>query len=206
MAERQGKRKQEAPRSSGKTDSSRLARILAHPVRVRILSIANRREISPAGFAREHDLDVKRVSHHFALLKKHEALELVRTRQVRGAVEHFYRGIRPAIFHSEDWKQFPRSVRDGAAGAALDDLASEVGQALESGSFSRHDDSHLIWNPLLLDEEGREKMGRWILGVWGKVLEIQDESIARMAESGEPGVKVAFAVMGFEMAPSGKRG
>jgi DNA-binding transcriptional ArsR family regulator len=206
MAERPSKRKQQAPRRTGGTDSPRLARILAHPLRVRILSIANQREISPAEFAREHDLDVKRVSHHFALLKKHEALELVRTRPVRGAVEHFYRGIRPAIFHSEDWKQFPRSVRDGAAGAALDELTSVVEQALESGTFSRHDDSHLIWDALLMDEQGREKMGRWILGFWGKVLEIQDESLARMAESGEQGVKVAFAVMGFEMAPPGKRG
>src|SRR5262249_29198165 len=122
-----------------------LARALAHPVRVKILSIANRREISPVGFAREHDLDVKAVSHHFALLKKHDALELVRKRSVRGAVEHFYRGIRPAIFHSEDWERFPRPVRDGVASAALGDLTSVTEQALETGAFSKHDDSHLIW-------------------------------------------------------------
>jgi DNA-binding transcriptional ArsR family regulator len=205
MAERRSESKRQTRRRSGKTESSRLARILAHPLRVQILSIANRREISPAGFAREHGLDVKRVSHHFTLLRKYGALELVRTRQVRGAVEHFYRGTRPAVFHSEDWERFPRSVRDGAAGAALDDMTSVVEQALESGSFSRHDDSHLIWDALLMDEEGRRKMARWILGFWGKVLEIQDESLARMAESGEPGIKVAFAVMGFEMAPSEKR-
>jgi len=205
MTEQQGKSGRRASSRPEAGHSPGLARILAHPLRVQILSLANRREVSPAEFAREHDLDVKEVSRHFTMLKKHDALELVRTRQVRGAVEHFYRGIRPAVFHSEDWERFPRPVRDGVAGAALSDLTDVVIQAFESGTFSKHDDSHLIWDALLMDEQGRRAMARMILALWKRVLKLQDESIARMAESGEEGVNIAFAVTGFEMAPVKKR-
>jgi DNA-binding transcriptional ArsR family regulator len=72
-----------------------LARLLSHPVRVKILAILHDREASASDLAPELGEGVSTVAYHFKLLAEAGALELRDTRQVRGAVERSYR-IHPA--------------------------------------------------------------------------------------------------------------
>ena len=106
----------------GELLDNRLAKALAHPMRVSILAAASvQSKISPAEFAREQGVPVQKVSYHFKALAKYGALELVDERPVRGAVEHFYRGTRRAIFGKADWQKVPESIKGGLAGAARRD-------------------------------------------------------------------------------------
>jgi DNA-binding transcriptional ArsR family regulator len=188
--------------ADGKTDSTstRLAQALAHPMRVQILSVANLREVSPSEFGRENNVDVRLASYHFRALRELGALELVGTRPVRGSVEHIYRGTQRAIFSGGDWENLPKSIQDGLAGAAFQDLITVTVQALESGAFSKHKDSHLIWDSLCLDEQGRKAIAKMVLALRSRALKVQDESVARMAKSGEESMNVALALSNFEMA------
>lgn len=68
-----------------------LLRTLAHEIRLHILGVLSYREVSPAELARERGEPVTKVAYHFRLLQQLGCVEVVRTRQVRGSVEHYYR-------------------------------------------------------------------------------------------------------------------
>jgi DNA-binding transcriptional ArsR family regulator len=72
----------------------RLARATAHPLRVSILEILGidgGRVLSPSELSRELQIPLSNTNYHVTELAKASLIELARTRQVRGATEHFYR-------------------------------------------------------------------------------------------------------------------
>jgi DNA-binding transcriptional ArsR family regulator len=80
--------------SSVPLDWEHLARATAHPVRVSILevlSIDAGRTLSPTDISRELQIPLSNTNYHVTELAKADLIELVGQRQVRGAVEHFYR-------------------------------------------------------------------------------------------------------------------
>jgi DNA-binding transcriptional ArsR family regulator len=72
---------------------------LAHPIRLAALIALGRGELSPSQFARSRGEPVSNVSYHFRLLAEIGLIELVRTRPVRGSLEHIYRRAEKAA----DW-------------------------------------------------------------------------------------------------------
>lgn len=66
---------------------------LNHPLRRRILRAIDGDEASPAELAKRLSVPLTTVSYHVRVLAHYEALKLVRTKSVRGAVEHFYRSL-----------------------------------------------------------------------------------------------------------------
>jgi DNA-binding transcriptional ArsR family regulator len=69
-----------------------LVAALRHPIRRRILrEMSGGPPDSPRQLARKLREPLSNVSYHFRVLAECEVLELVRTRPVRGATEHFYR-------------------------------------------------------------------------------------------------------------------
>jgi DNA-binding transcriptional ArsR family regulator len=79
---------------SSALDWERLARATAHPLRVSILevlSIDAGRTLSPTDICRELQIPLSNTNYHVIELAKAGLVELVGQRQVRGAVEHFYR-------------------------------------------------------------------------------------------------------------------
>jgi DNA-binding transcriptional ArsR family regulator len=64
----------------------------AHPVRARIALLLSARgePLSPSGLARELGEQLGTVAYHVTILLGLGALEEAGTRQVRGALEHFY--------------------------------------------------------------------------------------------------------------------
>jgi DNA-binding transcriptional ArsR family regulator len=69
----------------------RLIKALGHPVRVGALAILNERVASPSELAKELGESLGNVAYHVKVLEENDAIELVRTAPVRGALEHFYR-------------------------------------------------------------------------------------------------------------------
>lgn len=82
-----------AAASSSKTGDLFVA--LAHPLRRRILRkmIKDETEISPRDLALDLKEQLSRLSYHVRILAWCGAIELVRTDQVRGSMQHFYRVI-----------------------------------------------------------------------------------------------------------------
>jgi DNA-binding transcriptional ArsR family regulator len=64
---------------------------------VRALSVLHQRVASPSELAAEQDAPVSDVAYHVRVLRELGVIELVSTRQVRGATQHFYRSAQPYL-------------------------------------------------------------------------------------------------------------
>lgn len=75
----------------------RLAKALSNSLRVRALALIADGVASPKAIADELGLDVRGVAYHVRVLRELGCIELVETRQRRGAIEHVYRVVDGAL-------------------------------------------------------------------------------------------------------------
>jgi DNA-binding transcriptional ArsR family regulator len=158
----------------------RLIKALAHPLRERILQALNETVASPAQLARALDEPLGNVSYHVKILLECEAIELVRTAPVRGAIEHFYRATMRSYLSDDDWEALPLSVRRGSDSQNLKRIWEDVVAAAEDGGFDDHR-THISATNLDLDEEGHEKFAAALDAFLSTALEIQGEAADRDA-------------------------
>jgi DNA-binding transcriptional ArsR family regulator len=175
----------------------RILKALAHPLRYRLLARLNVGVASPAGMARELGLPIGRVSHHVRTLAGIGAIELVRTRPRRGAIEHFYRAVVPAWFTDEDWARVPASVRDAIGRQNVEQVLRDLARAAPD-SF-RHPSAHLSFLPLELDELGMQEMSALLTETLARAAAIESESVGRGAEATR---STQLVLLHFERPPS----
>jgi len=181
----------------------RLVRAIGHPLRLRLLTIFNERVASPSDLAAELGEPIGNVSYHTRILARLGCVELVKTKQVRGAIEHYYRAVVRPVFSDEDWAELPLSIRKSLAGAVLTEIADDMGAAANEGGFDR-DDVHLSRTPLTLDQQGWEELNERLQGVADDALEIQAESAARLQSDGARDSEAAALVLMLFEPPSTK--
>src|SRR5690242_12445767 len=93
------------PDSGNGAHPSTLLKAISHPARARDLATFNQRIASPREIAAEQDQAVHDIAYHVRVLRKLGMIELVSTRQVRGATEHFYRGVSQPFLDDNAWRQ-----------------------------------------------------------------------------------------------------
>lgn len=174
------------PPSSPSQDD--LARILAHPLRMRILRILNERVASPVEIARQLEQPLNTVAYHVRALLKANCIELVRRKQRRGAMEHFYRATTVPMFSDEQWADLPPSVTRQMFGAALQDIFAHVSTAAEEGGFD-HPETHVSWTALRLDEDGFDEVVGLLAEVLDKLPDIEARAAARRMEEARDGAE-----------------
>lgn len=168
------------------TESS-VVRALAHPLRVRILRILDERTASPRELAQELDAPLGNVSYHVRTLAQLGLIKLVRRRQRRGAVEHYYRAhVRPVIA-DEAWEEMPSIAKTAMVHANLSTTFEHVGAAGRSGGFDRAD-SHLSRTTIDVDEEAWRQVSSEIRAVFERVRQIGEQTQQR-AQGAEPGAE-----------------
>src|SRR5262249_22275628 len=96
-----------------------VAKAFAHPLRVQILIILNERVSSPNLLSQQLGQSLNLVAYHVRVLEKYDCIELVDTKQRRGATEHFYRATRHRFLSDSELARLPESLRPGLAGAML---------------------------------------------------------------------------------------
>jgi DNA-binding transcriptional ArsR family regulator len=174
----------------------RVVKALSHPLRYRILGRLNAGEASPVEMAREMDVPVGRVSHHVRTLARIGAIELVRTRPRRGAVEHFYRAAVPAWFTDSDWAALPRSARQVIGGQNVEQVMGQLAAAAAAG-FG-HPRAHLSFVPLELDEQGMAELAELLRATLEKAYAVETRSAERGAS-----LSTELVLMHFERPPEG---
>ena len=70
-----------------------MAKALAHPLRVQLLTALNEGVASPNELAKRLNEPLTNVSYHVRMLHDLGCIELVETEPRRGALEHYYRAI-----------------------------------------------------------------------------------------------------------------
>jgi hypothetical protein len=175
-----------------------VAKAFAHPLRVQILIILNERVASPNLLAQELDQSLNLVAYHVRVLEKYDCIELVDTKQRRGATEHFYRATRRQFLSDSEWARMPQSLRPALSGAMLKSMFDDIEEAVKSGSMDEKDDAHISRTPMVVDDKGWKEVSTLLAETLDKVLEIQGESAKRIAESGKDGMLSKVEMLHFK--------
>src|SRR3954447_8905752 len=120
-----------------------VAKAFAHPLRVQILIILNEKVASPNMLSQQLDQSLNLVAYHVRVLEKYDCIELVDTKQRRGATEHFYRATRRQFMTDNEWTRMPKSLRPGLSGAMLKAAFDDVEAAINRDTFDEMPDRHL---------------------------------------------------------------
>jgi hypothetical protein len=143
-------------------------------------------------------MEVGNVSYHVNTLKNLGCIELVHKEAVRGATEHFYRGITRSFLNDANWAVLTPDAKTGISIAGLKTQNNAALKALEAGTFDSRADRHLSCSPLYLDEPGWEELAALLADTLEGVWKIQDKSTARQAEKETECVQVTVSILGFE--------
>ncbi|HEY6731111.1 MAG TPA: hypothetical protein VI039_08815 [Solirubrobacterales bacterium] len=159
------------------------------------MTILNQRVASPSELAAEQEEDVGYVAYHVRVLHELDLIELVDTRQVRGATEHFYRGTVKPYLSNDFWAQLPEDARSGISVAGLDVLNQAIKQAFEAETFDARTDRHLSNLSLELDEEGWQEATALLESCLRGLMQIGVDSETR---KGNSTFRATFGLMSFE--------
>jgi DNA-binding transcriptional ArsR family regulator len=176
----------------------RLAKALSHPLRARIFAILNEQVASPNEIAEMIGERLPNVSYHARVLVDLGCIELVRTAQRRGAIEHYYRAVRRPFFTDSEWRQLPRSARQAVVDTGLEVIWDDVAEAIDAGTFQARPDMHLSRTPVLVDEQGWGELRDALAGLLGEADRIVRQSGERLAGADEGGIHARLVVMHFE--------
>jgi DNA-binding transcriptional ArsR family regulator len=184
-------------------DDPRLVKALAHPLRVNILRVLQSRVASPSEIATELSAPLGNVSYHVRVLERAGLLKLERTRQRRGAIEHYYGAVGRLRITDKAWAQVPEIVKDAMLNATLDQAVQYVSAAVSMGGFDR-EDAHVSRRPMTLDAKGFADLAGAVKELLDRTNAIETESRQRLAaghhENGE--VSAGLVMMLFEAPPA----
>lgn len=164
---------------------------MSHPLRAAILRILVDRTASPAEMARELEEELSNVSYHTKQLVEFECAELVSTRPVRGALEHFYRATERHLIDTEEWEELDPVVAEDLVCEFMQKILDDFVVSRRAGIIGSDRNFHLTRTLMVLDEQGMQEALEAHERARLEIAEIQARSAARIAESGEQGTGVS---------------
>jgi hypothetical protein len=191
------------------------AEILSHPLRVRMLEIANDVDVSAISFVRggyatsllrhlDEGTAVSQVAYHFRKLMRAGCVEVVEHHVRRGAVENVYRGVARARLDTAEWRKVEPARRREITGVALQALMARAESAVLEDTFDARDDRWLVWVQMALDERGWEELGELCTRMMDDVERVREEAEERLGRAAEPVPTAPFTwgMLSFESPPS----
>jgi hypothetical protein len=211
-----GKREKRGKRTEALPPEKALSHPVSHPLKVRILEVANEQEISATefveeGFVPDHIAEgreskalVSLISYHCRKLEAAGCIKIVDERPVRGTHEVFYRGTSVAYFTDAQWAELPIESRVSISRTMYQGMVARFESAMLAETFDARVDRMLAWTPLLLDDQGWTELHDRLESCFADVEQIKHDARKRVEESGEPGAPATFVISGFESPPPGK--
>lgn len=182
--------------------TQQLAKALAHPLRVRILTSLHKGISSPNQLSQELGEPLGNVSYHVKTLLEYDCVELVKTEPRRGAVEHFYRATERPFLSDAEWAKIPASARKGITGAILEAIGEDATKAMIAGTVDERTDRHMSRTPLLLDEQAWTDLTKILEETLDRAIAIGEEAATRLAEEKTDPIPTTLGILHFETAPS----
>jgi DNA-binding transcriptional ArsR family regulator len=164
---------------------------MSHPLRASILRMLSERTASPAEMARELDEELSNVSYHTKQLVEFECAELVSTRPVRGALEHFYRATERHLIDTGEWEGLDPVVAEDLVCEFMQKILDDFVASRRAGIIGGDRNFHLTRTLMVLDDQGMQEALEAHERARLEIAEIQARSAARIADSGEMGVSVS---------------
>jgi DNA-binding transcriptional ArsR family regulator len=179
----------------------RFVKALDHVLRQHILLATVAGEVSPSELAEALGEGLSQVSYHVKVLRDdcEGIIEETRTEPRRGAVEHYYRATANTLLPAKSWRRLKKGLRAVVGAGQASDLFDELAGALRAGKLQGTHD-RIIRTPLVLDDEGRRKVGAIAERVTKEVEGEQRAAAKRAANNEGTLVGYSFALFAFEAA------
>ena len=182
-------------RETASAVDSRLAKALAHPLRVQLLAALNEGVASPNELAKRLDEPLTNVSYHVRMLHDLGTIELVETEPRRGALEHYYRAVVRPFFADREWKRLPRNARGSISDAVLQLVWDDAAEAIKNGTFDQRENRHLSRTVLVVDDAGWDELNELLVEMIDRAMQIQADSATRASKEGDEGFSVNLVMM-----------
>jgi DNA-binding transcriptional ArsR family regulator len=177
----------------------RLAIALGHPLRVRILSALVAGEGSATTLSRQFgDATVGDVSYHLGVLADDcDLIERVRSKQVRGALENFYRLKPPGS--ALGGVELPKPIVQGLRVELFCTFVDAAVAALDAGSFDTDDETTFAAKPVTVDPQGLAEINQALREAMERVKRAEAESRRRLElESSTEAVSAVVGAAAFQ--------
>lgn len=203
---RQGKRVTTANPAGGKTrkgrkpGSSNRLKAMEHPLRARILrTLIERDTMSPSELARVLTAELSDVSYHVRRLEELDCAELVSTRPVRGALEHFYRATERHLINAEEWEQLDPIVAEDLVCGFMQRILDDFVDSRHAEIVAYDGNFHITRTPLVLDPEGLREGVDLFERCRLEMSEIERRSAERRSKNGTRTIPASSSLLIFEV-------
>ena len=186
----------------------RWLRAISHPVRVRLLAMLDEEPASPVILASKLDQPLGTIAYHVRTLYDLGLLKLVRTRQRRGATEHFYRTIAlpggadssPGSVDPDSWAALDPVSKQRLLTASIVKTTDYATRSAAAGGFDG-DGAHISIANLKLDRTGWDALSKELRKLLAKLGKLEQDAAARTAANPAAAIDVGLALMLFEALP-----
>lgn len=175
-----------------------VAHVLAHRVRVDILTVLHEGPASQKDLAAKLKLTLSNITHHINELKEAGAIEVAFSKFVGNVEQHFYRATATSTYAPEELAQMSREENQDLRQIIVQSITAELLASLRAGMLSADPYSSTAWDRVWLDQEGYRDLNENTQSFFDRTWEIAAESAERMAQSGEQGKTYIAATLAFE--------
>lgn len=180
----------------------RMARVFGNPLNLKIVTELNMRAMSPSQFVAEvGGAPLSDVYRRFKMLVEIGWLIKVGEKtggRRRGATERFYRATGPVLLDTKSWTQVPRPIRSSYSWRVFEQMAEQVREAMDAGTFDSRPDRHHTWTPLVLDEQGWTQVIDAVDSTFHSLLAEEKAAGRRLERSGEEPLIATAYLAAFE--------
>ena len=188
------------PKPITNIDDPRWIRAISHPARIRILSMLDEEAASPAVLGGKLGVPVSRVAYHVRLLHELGLIELVSTRQRRGAIEHYYKTTQHPRFTDEAWDNLDQVSKQRMLTGILQNAHEYAMRSAAAGGFDDAN-AHFTTTRMKLDAEGWEQVAA-LSKLWlEEVAAVEADAAARIASDPHSGIDAGLIIQFFKAVP-----
>jgi DNA-binding transcriptional ArsR family regulator len=178
----------------------RWVRAISHPLRIRLLAILDEQTASPVLLAKALQQPLSTVAYHVRLLYDLGLVELVSTRQRRGATEHYYRTTAHPRFTDGAWDELDPVAKQRILSAILNKAHNYASRAAAAGGFDAAD-AHFTSTSLKLDQQGWTELARASKTWLEATAQIEQDAGERIAADPHAEMDVGLVILLFEAVP-----
>lgn len=177
---------------------------MSHPLRAEIFRLIRERAevLSPAQVSREIEADIRDVSYHIRKLEEFDCVEEVSNRQVRGAVEHFYRATEQHMIDTEEWGELAElepAMAEALTDEFMQGIVDDYSASRRAAIVALDEEFFIVRTPYVLDPAGVDEALEASQRYENEMIEIASRSAARHSDLGTEEVPVSSSVVLFKM-------
>jgi DNA-binding transcriptional ArsR family regulator len=175
---------------------------LGHRIRIQILVALNEGSYTAAQIAEKIDEPQEIVQNHLRQMLDDGSIEVDEERRRGNRIQYTYRSVVVNTFTAEEFERLPYRFRQNIVGAILNSGIAEILASFHAGKLAEPR-AHEYWDWYNMDKKGQDDADALTHRFLRDIRDIEDESLARAAKSGEETISMVLELFFFERTRKG---